>query len=109
MLDLATHPAAVNLDKVGHEGRNVFATFTQRRQQDGKDVETVVKIAAKHTTVHHLPQITICRSNQANIYLMCASAAQSLELLFLQNAEQLWLQGRRNISHFIQEKSAFVG
>ena len=41
--------------------------------------------------------------------MMSTSAAQTLELLFLQNAQQLRLQRRWNIPYFIQEKRAFVG
>ena len=109
MLDLATHPAAVNLDKVRHQRRNVFAAVAQRRQQNGKHVQTVVEIAAKLTPIRHLHQITICGSHQPNVDLMSAGAAQALELLFLQNAQQLRLQRRRNVAHFIQEKRALVG
>ena len=54
MLDLTTHSAAVNLDKVGHEGRNVFATFPQRRQKHRKDIQTVVEIGSKLAAVRHL-------------------------------------------------------
>src|ERR1700731_2666872 len=39
---------------------------------------------------------------------MSPSAPQTLKLLFLQNAQQLGLQRRRNITHFVQEERAFV-
>jgi len=37
------------------------------------------------------------------------SAAQALEFLFLQYAQQFGLQCRRNIAYLVQEKCAFVG
>ena len=40
---------------------------------------------------------------------MSASAAEALELLFLQDTQQLGLQGRRDITDFIQEKRSLVG
>src|SRR5207302_7465632 len=98
-----------NLHKVSNQGGHVFATFAQRWQGDREYVESVVKVAAEVASVRHLHQITICGSDQANVYLMSAGAAEALELLFLQNAQQLRLQGRRNITDFVQEKRSLVG
>ena len=39
---------------------------------------------------------------------MSPSTAKPFELLFLQNAEQLGLERRRNIAYFIQEERTFV-
>jgi len=102
VLDRAIHLAPINLDKMGDEGRNVFATFTQRGQNDGKYVQTVIEIAAKLTR-------SICSSHQPNVYVVGASAAQALELLLLQYTKQLWLQSQRDITDLIPEKGAFVG
>jgi hypothetical protein len=40
---------------------------------------------------------------------MSPIAAQAFELLFLQYAQELRLQCRRNVAHLIQEERAFVG
>ena len=40
---------------------------------------------------------------------MSSGAAQALELLLLQDAEQFGLQCRRNIADLVQEERAFVG
>src|SRR5260370_8029181 len=62
VLDRAIHLAAINLDKMSHESRNVFATFAQRGQQARNYVQTVTQTPAKLTPVRHLHQITICGS-----------------------------------------------
>src|SRR6201993_972512 len=108
-MDLATHPAAMNLDKMVHKRRNVFAAIAQRRQQNRKHVQTVIEIAAKFTLVRHLHEIAIGGSHQPNIDLVSPGAAQALELLFLQNAQQLRLQRRRDIPYFIKKKRALIG
>src|SRR5437899_9481459 len=92
-----------------HQGRNVFAARPQRWQQDREHVQTVVEVDAKFAPLHHLRQITVRCSHQPNVHLVSPSAAQALELLFLQDTEQFGLQCQRNIAHFIQEERAFVG
>src|ERR1700731_1020205 len=78
MLDLATHPVGINLDKVRYEGGNIVTTFPQGRQQDRKYIQTVVEIAAELTPVRHLHEITVGGGYQPNVYLMSTSAAQAL-------------------------------
>src|SRR6266446_10637379 len=89
--------------------RNVFAALPQRWQWDRKHIQTVVEVATKFVPLHHVNQIPVGRSYQANVHLVSPSAAQALEFLFLQDAQQFGLQARRNISHLVQEERAFVG
>src|SRR5580698_8939243 len=48
-------------------------------------------------------------SHQPNIDLVSPSTPQTLKLLLLQDAEQLGLQRRWNVTYLVQEKCAFVG
>ena len=109
VLDLPAQPAAENLDKMRHQGRDVFPARPQGWQPEGKNIETVVEVTTKFATLHHLRQVTVRRSDQPNIHLMSPRAAQALELLFLQYAQKFGLQCRRNIAHLVQEKRALVG
>jgi hypothetical protein len=90
-----------------------MASLEEKRELGTRILELLIACffpgKAKLTPVRHLHLISICRSYQPNVYLMSAGAAQALELLFLQNAQQLRLQRGRNIPNFIQEKRAFVG
>ena len=107
--DFLTHPAGINLDKMFDQRRDVFPALPQRWQRDRKHIETVVEVTAKFVPLHHLNQIPVCRRDEPNVYLVSASAAQTFELLFLQDTQQFRLQRRRNIPHFVQEERAFVG
>src|SRR6266851_7491254 len=108
MFDLLIHAARINLDKVFHQCRNVFATRPQRWQRNREHIQTVVEVAAKFVPLDHLHQISVGRSYQANVHLVSPSAAQAFELLFLQDTQQFGLQSRRNISHLVQEERPFV-
>src|SRR5580765_7686265 len=92
-----------------HQGWNVVAALAQSRQQYREDIQAIVEVATKFATIHHLRQIPICGCNEPNVHLVSPGTPQTLELLFLQYAQQFGLQRGRNITHFIQEKRAFVG
>src|SRR6267142_721187 len=109
MFDPATHLAAINRDKMRHHGRNVFATFAQRWQQNRNHIQTIVEIVTTLATLHHVHQIAVGRSHQPNVDLVSASATQALELLFLKDTQQLGLQRGRNIAYLVQKERAFVG
>src|SRR6266849_6975912 len=109
MFNLITHPATTNLDKMCHQCRNIFWARPQWWQQHRENIQTIIEVAAKFAPVHHLHQITVRCRHQTNVHLMSPTAAQALELLFLQHAQQLGLQCRRYIAHFVQEERAFVG
>src|SRR5580692_7642197 len=49
------------------------------------------------------------RRDKADVHMNGLVAAQPLELLFLQRAEQLRLQLQTNVTDFIQEHSAAIG
>jgi hypothetical protein len=83
MVDLPSYPPAKNLDKVRHQGWNVFTALSQRRQQDRKYIKAKVQAAAKLTISHHLHQIAMGRGYEPNIHLVSLTAAQAFELLFL--------------------------
>src|SRR5882672_7878979 len=106
---MLAHSASQDLDKMCDQSRNVFPALAQRWQWYRKNIQPVVKIAAKFVAFHHVKQISVGRSYQPNVHLVRASATQALELLFLQDPQQFGLQPRRNISNLIQEKRAFVG
>ena len=109
MFDLLTHPAAINLDKMRHQGRNVFAARPQWGQQDRKHIQAVVEVAAKFASLYHVRQIPVRRGHEPNVHVVSPRAAQALKLLFLQHTQQFGLQCRRNIAHLVQEERAFVG
>src|ERR1700747_3724598 len=66
-VDLLPHAAAKHLHEMRHKRRNVFPPLSERRQQDGKNVQTIVQITAKLPVSDHLRQITICCCYQPNV------------------------------------------
>jgi hypothetical protein len=55
-----------------------------------------------------LRQILISSSDETDVNLKGAVASQAFELLFLKNAEELWLQFEGQISDFIEKQRAAV-
>src|SRR5580658_735540 len=108
-IDLLTHAAAENLHEMRHKRGNVFAALAQRGKNDGKDIQTIVQIIAELTASDHLDEIPIGCGHQPNVHLVSATASQALELLFLQHAQQFWLQGGKDVAYFVQKQRALVG
>src|SRR6202022_4521698 len=73
-----------------------------------KHIQTVVEVAAKFVPLHHLRQITASCSHQPNVHLVSPSAAQGLELPFLQYSQQFRLQRQWNIADLVEEEGTFV-
>src|SRR6266436_3041802 len=107
-VDLLPHAAAKHLHEMRDKRGNVLPPFSERRQQDGEDVQAIVQVTPKLTASYHLRQIPIGCSYQADIHFVGATTAQSLELLLLQHAQQLRLQLRRDVAYFVQKQRAFV-
>ncbi len=50
---------------------------------NGKNIETVIEIAAKSAFGHELREVAVCRGHDADIDALRVIAAQPLEFLFL--------------------------
>src|SRR5271169_7222733 len=61
-VDLLPHAAAKHLHEMRDKSRNVFPALSERRQQDGKDVQTIIQVVAKLPSSYHFQEIPIrCR------------------------------------------------
>src|SRR6266403_5181677 len=74
-VDLLPHAAAKHLHEMRDKNRNVFPALSERRQQDGEDVQTIVQITPKLPASYHLDQIPIGCGYKPDIHLVCATAA----------------------------------
>ena len=63
----------------------------QRRGVDREDVQAVVEIVTEPVLFHHLDEVPVRRSHQTDVDLDRPSAADALELLLLEDAEELRL------------------
>src|SRR5258708_3981496 len=108
-VDLLPHAAAKHLHEMRDKSRNVFPALSEGRQQEGENIQTIIQVTAKLPASDHLREISIRCGHQSDIYFMSSTAAQSLELLFLQHTQQFRLQGRGDVTYLVQEQRAFVG
>ncbi len=76
---------------------------------NGKDVEAVVKVAAECALGDELCEIAVGGGDDADVNALCAIAAEALELLLLQNAEEFGLKVERKVGDFVEEESAVIG
>src|SRR6202140_4650149 len=73
-VDLLPHAAAKQLHEMRDKSRNVFPALSERRQQDGEYVQTIIQITAKLPASGHLDQISIGCSYQPDIHLVRTTA-----------------------------------
>src|SRR5205085_8335092 len=67
-------------------------------------IQTVIKVFTKTTLRHHVFQISIGRSDDANVDLDRSLLAEWLNLTFLQESQELRLHVEWQIADFIQEQ-----
>jgi hypothetical protein len=109
LLNPLPHAPGEYLYEVHDQLTYVIPALPQGRYENGKYVQPIVKIAAEFVACNHVGQVAMSGGHKTNVDAMCAAASQSLELLFLQNAQKFRLQGQRQITDFVQEKRAGIG
>ena len=75
---------------------------------DGKNIQTVVEIAAKLSLQDHSFQVAMSRSDDANVNLFRPRASQTLKFPLLQDAQKLRLELQRDVTDFVQEQGTLV-
>ena len=83
---------------------NVLTPFPQRRNPDVDDFEPVIQVFAEAALANELFEILMSGRDDAHVHLERLAGADALEGLFLQYAEQLGLDFKRNIANFVQEE-----
>src|SRR6266478_7991566 len=73
-VDLLPNAAAKQLHEMRDKNRNVFPALSERRQQDGEDVQTIIQVTAKLPASYHLDQIPIGCGYKPDIHFVCATA-----------------------------------
>src|SRR5208283_655332 len=88
---------------------NILFALPERWDRETDHVEAVEKVLPKAALIHHLLKRPIARSDQTKINPYERSAAYSLQLLFFQHPQQLWLHFQRKITDLVQKHRAAVG
>ena len=88
---------------------DVFLALAQRRHLDGDDVQAVVEVLAELAGRDHRRQVAVGRGDQPDVDLDGAGAAQPLEFVLLEHAQDLRLRVRAHVADFVEEQRAAVG
>src|SRR4029077_18873617 len=108
-VEAVRHPARQRQKKVGTQEWNVLPPLAKRWYLNRKNVQPVKQILTELMVANHSRQVSMRRRDQANVDMNCFVAAQPLELLLLQSAQQFRLQLQADVADFIQEQSALIG
>src|ERR1700730_16496672 len=90
------------------EFRYVSRARAQWRNIDRKNIQTVIKVAAKLLLANHFLEVAMSRGYHANVDSLCACAPQPLEFTLLQDAQELWLKFQWDVANFVQEQRAAI-
>ena len=88
------------------EKQHVVAAIAQRRNGDGHGGDAEVKVFAKGFVGHGGAQILVGRGDDAHVDFDLLRAADALEAALFQHAQQLALDGQRQLANFVEEKRA---
>src|ERR1043165_3591707 len=87
---------------------DVFRPLTQRRQTDLKTVDSIKQIRSEHAVVNDCVDISISRRDDAHVDFNFPHAPDSEERARLDRAQQLRLQLRRYLRHFVKKQGSTV-
>ena len=89
--------------------RDVFLAFSQGRQVDPDDVESVEEILAETPLLRHGRQITVRRGDDPRIGMHGLRRTDRVEGAVLQHAEKFHLELRAHFADFIEKDRTLVG
>src|SRR5258708_12167844 len=55
------------------------------------------------------PQVAVGSGKESNVHFVRLRAAQAFELAILQNSQEFYLDGRRDVADFVEKQGALVG
>src|SRR5690606_19508462 len=89
--------------------RNVLAPLAQRRDMNREHIETEVKVLPEIAAIDLLLKVAVRRGQHAHIDAEREARPDALERALLQRAKQLRLNGRADLTDFIQKQCAAIG
>jgi hypothetical protein len=95
--------------KVVRQDFDIPGAVAQGRHLDREDIEAIVKILAELALLDRLQQVAVRGGQNAHIHLDRFVAADALEFPLLKNAEELGLEGQRNLADLVEEDRAAIG
>ena len=90
-VDVPVHRTRETLHEKADQRLDVLGALPQRRDADREDVQAVVEVVAEPVFVNHLNEVPIRCCDQTDVDLDRPGAADALELVLLEHAEELRL------------------
>src|SRR5262244_1295596 len=87
---------------------DVVDSISQRGQMNRKYAEPIIQILPEAARRHFFGQVAIRCGNNPNVDLVRPLVADALETPFLNGAQELALQLKRNFTNFVEEERAAV-
>src|SRR5437870_2643428 len=107
-IDAAIQAAGKLADEVIDERVDVLRPLTEGRYRDREDVQAVVQIVTEAAPFDHPGEVAVRGGDQTDVDVDRPCPAETLELVFLQHAQELRLQLERDLAHLVQEERATV-
>ena len=100
---------SANLCTKCHTRSGISSTRSRKRRKgDGKNMQPVKQIRPKPAFLDHRRKIAVGGGHNANVHPNGARAAEPLEFLLLQHAQQLGLQFQRHVADFVQKQRSLM-
>src|SRR5438094_2931179 len=108
-LDVPIHRAGETLHEETDQRGDVVGSLAQRRDVDREDVQAVVEVVAEALLLDQPGQVAVRRGDKSDVDLDRPGAADTLELLLLEDPEELRLELERDLAHLVEEERAAMG
>jgi hypothetical protein len=95
-------------EEVVDEERDVLAALVQRRDLDLDHAQAIVQILAEAAAGHGGLEVVVGRRDQTDVDADRLVAADALEFLFLDRAQELRLGLERHVADLVEEERAAV-
>ena len=89
--------------------RDIFAPFAQRRNPQFNHLDAVVEIFAEAPRIDHRFEILVGGRDDAHVDRQRLVAADALEALLLDGAQQLGLRLQAHVADLVEKQRAAVG
>jgi hypothetical protein len=85
-----------------HQEWNIFTAFAQRRQRNGYDIQSVIRVLSELARFDHVRDVLSRGSDQWEINANRLIASKALDRLLLYHSQKLHLQGWTKITDLIE-------
>src|SRR6185295_11134421 len=107
--DLAAQLTLVAVDEEPHQPRDVLRPVSKRRQVNRIHTQAIVQVSPKRSGGDRRLQVAMGGGDHAHVDTLRARRSDALELAFLQHAEELHLNIRRQVTDLVEKDRTAVG